>query len=395
VKEATAMQNGMERQLEIYRKGLFGTPETFPLTYEALEAAAKAVLKPEAYDYVAGSAGTEATAHANRRAFERWQLVPRMLRDTAQRDLSVELLGHRYPTPIMVAPVGVQGIIHEEGELAVARACASLGVPMILSTVSSYPLEQVAEVMGDAPRWFQLYWSRNHEVAASFVRRAEKAGYQAIVVTLDAHTLGWRPRDLTHGYLPFMHAQGLANYFTDPVFRSMLASPPEEDPGSAVMLFAQIFGNPSLTWDDLAFLRQQVNLPILLKGILHPDDAVEALRYGVDGIIVSNHGGRQVDGSIPALEALPYIVEVVKGRVPVLFDSGIRTGADAIKALALGADAVLLGRPIMWALAIGGEEGVRTYLRNFIAEFDLTLSLCGVRSIAELDDSLLFSASGV
>ncbi|CUU37856.1 MAG: lactate 2-monooxygenase [Fimbriimonadales bacterium] len=389
------MQNGMERQLEIYRKGLFGTPETFPLTYEALEAAAKAVLKPEAYDYVAGSAGTEATAHANRRAFERWQLVPRMLRDTAQRDLSVELLGHRYPTPIMVAPVGVQGIIHEEGELAVARACASLGVPMILSTVSSYPLEQVAEVMGDAPRWFQLYWSRNHEVAASFVRRAEKAGYQAIVVTLDAHTLGWRPRDLTHGYLPFMHAQGLANYFTDPVFRSMLASPPEEDPGSAVMLFAQIFGNPSLTWDDLAFLRQQVNLPILLKGILHPDDAVEALRYGVDGIIVSNHGGRQVDGSIPALEALPYIVEVVEGRVPVLFDSGIRTGADAIKALALGADAVLLGRPIMWALAIGGEEGVRTYLRNFIAEFDLTLSLCGVRSIAELDDSLLFSASGV
>ncbi|CUU07135.1 FMN-dependent dehydrogenase, includes L-lactate dehydrogenase and type II isopentenyl diphosphate isomerase [Armatimonadetes bacterium GBS] len=389
------MQNGMERQLEIYRKGLFGTPETFPLTYEALEAAAKAVLKPEAYDYVAGSAGTEATAHANRRAFERWQLVPRMLRDTAQRDLSVELLGHRYPTPIMVAPVGVQGIIHEEGELAVARACASLGVPMILSTVSSYPLEQVAEVMGDAPRWFQLYWSRNHEVAASFVRRAEKAGYQAIVVTLDAHTLGWRPRALTHGYLPFMHAQGLANYFTDPVFRSMLASPPEEDPGSAVMLFAQIFGNPSLTWDDLAFLRQQVNLPILLKGILHPDDAVEALRYGVDGIIVSNHGGRQVDGSIPALEALPYIVEVVEGRVPVLFDSGIRTGADAIKALALGADAVLLGRPIMWALAIGGEEGVRTYLRNFIAEFDLTLSLCGVRSIAELDDSLLFSASGV
>ncbi len=389
------MQNGMERQLEIYRKGLFGTPETFPLTYEELEMAAKAVLKPEAYDYVAGSAGTEATAHANRRALDRWQLVPRMLRDTSRRDLSVELLGHRYPTPIMVAPVGVQGIIHEEGELAVARACASLGVPMILSTVSSYSMEQVAEAMGDAPRWFQLYWSRNHEVAASFVRRAEKAGYQAIVVTLDAHTLGWRPRDLMHGYLPFMHAQGLANYFTDPVFRSMLASLPEDDPGSAVMLFAQIFGNPSLTWDDLAFLRQQVNLPILLKGILHPDDAVEALRYGVDGMIVSNHGGRQVDGSIPALEALPYIVEVVEGRVPVLFDSGIRTGADAIKALALGADAVLLGRPIMWALAIGGEEGVRTYLRNFIAEFDLTLSLCGVRSVAELDDSLLFSASGV
>lgn len=386
------MQNGMERQLELYRKGLFGTPETFPLTDEELEESARKVLKPEAFDYVAGSAGTEVTDQANRKAFERFHLVPRVLCDTTKRDWSIELFGHRYETPIMVAPVGVQGILHPEGELEVARACASLGVPMVLSTVSSSPLEQVAEVMGDAPRWFQLYWSKSRELAKSFVQRAEKAGYQAIVVTVDAHTLGWRPRDLAHGYLPFMHGQGLANYFTDPVFRSMLSSPPEEDPGSAIMLFAEQFGNPSLTWNDIQFLREQVNLPILIKGILHPADAEKALEHGVDGIIVSNHGGRQVDGAIPALLALPGIVESIAGKIPVLFDSGIRTAPDAIKVLSMGTTAVLLGRPVMWSLAIGGEQSVRTYLRNFLAEFDLTLSLCGISSTKELDKSLLHIA---
>lgn len=386
------MQNGMERQLELYRKGLFGTPETFPLTDEELEESARKVLKPEAFDYVAGSAGTEVTDQANRKAFERFHLVPRVLCDTTKRDWSIELFGHRYETPIMVAPVGVQGILHPEGELEVARACASLGVPMVLSTVSSSPLEQVAEVMGDAPRWFQLYWSKSRELAKSFVQRAEKAGYQAIVVTVDAHTLGWRPRDLAHGYLPFMHGQGLANYFTDPVFRSMLSSPPEEDPGSAIMLFAEQFGNPSLTWNDIQFLREQVNLPILIKGILHPADAEKALEHGVDGIIVSNHGGRQVDGAIPALLALPGIMESIAGKIPVLFDSGIRTAPDAIKVLSMGTTAVLLGRPVMWSLAIGGEQSVRTYLRNFLAEFDLTLSLCGISSTKELDKSLLHIA---
>ncbi|MDW8107513.1 MAG: lactate 2-monooxygenase [Armatimonadota bacterium] len=378
------METGMERQLEIYRKGLFGMPETFPVEYEELEARARAVLKPEAYDYVAGSAGTESTAHENRREFDRWRIVPRFLRNVSQRDWSVELFGHRYPAPVYVAPVGVQGIIHPEGELATARACAKLGIPFTLSTVSSYSIEQVAEAMGDAPRWFQLYWSRNHEVAASFVRRAEAAGYSAIVVTVDTFMLAWRPRDLKRGYLPFMHGDGLANYFSDPVFRSLLSAPPEQDPGSAVMQFAAIFGNPSLTWDDLAFLRQQTKLPILLKGLLHPDDAREAVRRGVDGIIVSNHGGRQVDGSIAALDALYGIAREVGKEVPVLFDSGIRTGADALKALALGARMVGLGRPVMWALAIEGEQGVHTYLRNFLADFDLTLALSGHRTLSEL-----------
>ncbi|BCW96250.1 MAG: lactate 2-monooxygenase [Fimbriimonadales bacterium] len=386
------METGMERQLEIYRKGLFGMPEPFPVDYDSLEAAAREAMTPEAYDYVAGSAGTEQTADANRRAFARWEIVPRFLRDVSQRDWSVELFGRRYPAPIYVAPVGVQGIIHQEGELATARACAKLGIPFTLSTVASYTIEQVAEAMGDAPRWFQLYWSRNHEVAASFVRRAEAAGYSAIVATVDTYMLAWRPRDLRRAYLPFMRGDGLANYFSDPAFRALLAAPPEEDPGSAVMQFAAIFGNPSLTWDDLSRLREWTRLPILLKGILHPDDAREAVKRGVDGIIVSNHGGRQVDGAIPALDALCMVMNATGGSVPVLFDSGIRTGADALKALALGAWMVGLGRPVMWALGVDGENGVHTYLRNFLADFDLTLALSGYRGLEEIGfDALLMS----
>ncbi len=389
------MQDGMQRQLEIFQKGLMGQREAFPISPEALEEAARAVLKPEAYDYVAGGAGSESTVRANREAFERYRLVPRLLRDVSRRDLSIELFGARYPAPLLIAPVGVQKILHPDGELAVARAAAALGIPFILSTVSSYPIEQVAQVAGDAPRWFQLYWSRDPNVAASFVRRAEAAGYQAIVVTVDTYLLAWRDRDLSHAYLPFMHGEGLANYFTDPAFRAALAQPPEEDPGSAVLHFAQIFGNPALTWDDLGFLRQQTRLPILLKGILHPDDAREAVRRGVDGIIVSNHGGRQVDGAIAALDALPTVAKAVEGRIPVLFDGGVRRGADVLKAVALGAEAVLLSRPVMWALAIGGAEGVQTYLRNFLAELDLTLGLIGCRTIAEAKSATIIAKNGL
>lgn len=383
------MQNGMQRQLEIFRKGLLGQREEFPISPDALEEAARAVLSPEAYDYVAGGAGSESTVRANREAFERYRLVPRMLRDVSERDMSIELFGHRYPAPVLIGPVGVQKIIHPDGELAVAQAAAALGVPFILSTVSSYPMEQVAQAAGDAPRWFQLYWSRDPNVAASFVRRAEAAGYQAIVITVDTFLLAWRDRDLSHAYLPFMQGEGLANYFTDPAFRAALAQPPEQDPGSAIMHFAQIFGNPALTWDDLAFIRQHTRLPLLLKGILHPDDAREALRRGVDGIIVSNHGGRQVDGAIAALDMLPEVVDAVEGRIPVLFDGGIRRAADVLKALALGAKAVLLGRPVMWALAIGGADGVQTYLRNFLAELELSLGLLGCRSIKEVNREMV------
>jgi lactate 2-monooxygenase len=380
----------MERQNEIYQKGLFGQKPAQPIDLEALEMKAKEILKPEAYDYVAGGAGLGSTVRANSDAFEYWRIMPRMLRDVSKRDTSVEVLGMKLPVPVMIAPVGVQSIIHPDGELAVARAAASLNIPMVLSTLSSYSMEQVAQSMGDASRWFQLYWSKDFDIVTSFIKRAEAAGYGAIVVTLDTAMLGWRDRDLQHAYLPFLQGEGLANYFTDPVFRAQLASPPEEDPGAAIMRFVQVFGNPALTWESLAFLRKQTKLPILLKGILHPDDAVQAVDEGIDGIIVSNHGGRQVDGAIAALDALVMIAEAIDDEIPLLLDSGVRRSADVFKAVALGAQAVLYGRPVMWGLAVNGEEGVRDVLLNLLAEIDLTLGLSGYTSFDQLDmDALI------
>lgn len=383
---------GMDRQLEIYQAGARGEKPAIPVAPEELERRAAEVLAPEAFGYLAGGAGAEDTMRANREAFRRWRIVPRMLRDVSRRELGVELLGRPLPFPFLLAPIGVQGILHREGELAVARAAASLGVPLVLSTVSSKPLEEVAAAMGDAPRWFQLYWPRDPELAASFLARAEAAGFGAVVVTLDTSFLAWRERDIQAAYLPFLYADGLANYLTDPVFRAGLARPPEEDPREAVLRFAQLFANPSLTWEDLRFLRERTRLPILLKGILHPDDARRAADAGVDGVVVSNHGGRQVDGALAALDALPSVVEAVGDRLAVLFDSGVRRGADLFKALALGARAALLGRPYAYGLAVAGEEGVRTVLRNFLADYDLTLALAGCRSSAEVDRETLVRA---
>ncbi|HEV2116587.1 MAG TPA: lactate 2-monooxygenase [Terriglobales bacterium] len=393
-KAAQAKYSGVERQLEIYQAGLKGAKPVVPLSPDALEQRAKEVLEPRAYDYVAGAAGGEQTARANREAFYRWRIVPRMLRDVSQRDLSVELLGAKLPAPVLLGPVGVQGIIHSEAELATGRAAAFLGLPSVLSTLSSRPLEQVAQACGDGPRWFQLYWPTHPEVTASLLRRAEEAGYTALVVTLDTAILGWRERDLQHPYLPFLLGEGLANFLTDPVFRSLLRRPPQEDPEAAVRLWGGICSNMSLTWEDLGSLRKQTRLPILLKGILCAEDAERALANGVDGLIVSNHGGRQVDGAIAALDALPIVVSAVKDRVPVLFDSGIRRGADAIKALALGARAVLLGRLYIWGLAVGGEQGVREVLLNFLADLDITLALSGYKSCRELDQGALSLAVG-
>jgi isopentenyl diphosphate isomerase/L-lactate dehydrogenase-like FMN-dependent dehydrogenase len=329
---------------------------------------------------------------ANRAAFERWQIVPRMLRDVSQRDLRVQVLGASMPAPVMLAPIGVQSIVHPEAEVAVARAAASLGVPFILSTASSKTMEEVAQAAdatGTAPRWYQLYWGRDPELTASFLSRAEKAGYSAIVVTLDTSILSWRERDISLAYLPFLLGEGIANYLSDPVFRASLPQPPEENPQAAVMRFVQVFSNPTLTWDDLKFLREHTSLPLLLKGILHPEDASRALDAGAAGIIVSNHGGRQVDGAIPALDALPGVVAAVQGRVPVLFDSGIRRGADVFRAVALGAQAVLLGRPYMWGLTLGGEAGARDVMLNTLADLDLTLALSGYTSCAQLTPEAL------
>ena len=383
---------GMERQLQIYLAGMQGQRPTTPMTYDQLEEQARQRLSAEAFGYVAGGAGGEETMRANRAAFERWQIVPRMLRNVSERDVRVNLLGATQPAPVMLAPIGVQSIVHPEAEVAVARAAASMGLPFILSTASSKTMEEVAQAAdaaGAATRWYQLYWGRDPELTASFLGRAERAGYSAIVVTLDTPLLSWRERDIALAYLPFLLGEGIANYLSDPVFRASLPQPPEENPQAAIMRFVQVFSNPTLTWDDLKFLREHTRLPILLKGILHPDDARQALDAGAAGIIVSNHGGRQVDGAIPALDALPGVVEAVQGRVPVLFDSGIRRGADVFRAVALGANTVLLGRPYMWGLALGGEAGVRDVLLNTLADLDLTLALSGYTSCAQLTPDVL------
>ena len=375
---------GQQRQMQIYLEGTQGKKPAQPVNIEELARKAQEKLKPEAFDYLAGSAGSEDTARANLEAFRRWRLVPRFLRDVSRRDLSVELFGQRLPAPFLLAPIGVQSILHDEAELAVARAARSTGIGMILSTVSSFTMEEVASTLHDSLRWFQLYRPSNNELTASFLARAEKAGFSALVVTLDTFSLAWRERDIRHAYLPFLYGMGLANYFTDPVFRAMLTSPPEQDLRQAVEQFSRVYSNPGFTWGDLEFLRDQTRLPIILKGILSPDDARYAVEHGMDGIIVSNHGGRQLDGAIAALDALPDVVDAVGEKIAVLFDSGIRRGADVLKAIALGARAVLLGRPYCYGLAVNGESGVRDVVLNLLTDIDISLANAGATSFSEL-----------
>lgn len=410
-----AIGYGRQRQADIYLAGVRGRKPRVPQNTAALERAARRSMSKEGFAYIAGGAGLETTMTANRAAFNRVRIVPRMLRGPATRNLEVDLFGRTLPAPLLIAPVGVLEMARDEGDLAVARAAAAEGVPMIFSSQASKPLEECAAAMGNAPRWFQLYMSTSDELVRSFVSRAERAGCEAIVVTLDTTMLGWRLRDLDLGFLPFLSGKGIAQYVSDPVFQGLVdeAAPPERGavtpggmralwrlarayPGStwsnlrsprpqqAVRTFLDVFARVSLDWDDLAVVRDATRLPVLLKGILHPEDARRSLDYGVDGIVVSNHGGRQVDGAMASLDALPAIVEAIAGRVPVLLDSGVRGGADVFKALALGATAVLIGRPYCYGLAIAGESGVREVVQNFVADFDLTLGLAGCASPAEV-----------
>jgi lactate 2-monooxygenase len=365
----------------------------WPVGPEDWEAAAEAAIEPGAFGYIAGGAGGEATMRSNLEAFERRRLRPRMLAGNTERDVSVEVLGTRSASPFFLGPVGVLSIAHEEAEVGAARGAAALGVPFVLSSAASSSLEDVADAMGAAPRWFQLYWINDREVAASFVRRAEAAGYGAIVVTLDTPMLAWRPRDLRRAYLPFLRGEGCAQFFTDPVFRAKLAQPPEEDLLGAAAMMLATFPNLGLTWDDLDWMRQQTSLPLLVKGVLRGDDALLARGHGADGIVVSNHGGRQVDGAVAALDALVEVRDAVGPDYPLLVDGGIRRGADVIKAMALGANAVLLGRLYAYGLAVGGAAGVEAVCRQLLAEVDLTLALCGGSSVRELDASLLNDSS--
>ncbi|WP_091929224.1 alpha-hydroxy-acid oxidizing protein [Blastococcus sp. DSM 46786] len=416
---------GRRRQNEVYRAGVYGRSPRVPVGIRRLQERAKRALDARAYAYVAGGAGDEATQRANRAAFDRWAVVPRVLRDASARDTSVELFGRRLPAPLLLGPVGALELVHPEADLAVARAAAATGVPMVFSNQGSRSMEECAAAMDGSPRWFQLYWSTSDELVESLVHRAETAGCEALVVTLDTTMLGWRPRDLDLGHLPFALGKGIAQYTSDPVFRRLVeeraaAAGPREPqprptpaavralvtmarawpgpfrenlrsplPRAAVETFLAIYSRPSISWDDLAWLRSRTKLPILLKGVLHPDDARRALDEGMDGIVVSTHGGRQVDRSIAALDALPDVVAAVDDRAPVLLDSGIRSGADVFTAVALGARAVLLGRPFAWGLALAGEAGVRQVVEDVVGEFDLTLGLTGHTAVDQLSPDVL------
>lgn len=417
---------GTQSQTQIYLDGVSGTRPRVPVAAGELESRAMAAMSSVAAAYIVGGAGRETTISANQRAFDRWHIVPRVLRDVSVRDSRTQLFGMPLPSPLLTAPIGVLELAHKDADLAVARAAAAEGVPMIFSNQASVAMEACAAVMRDSPRLFQLYWSKSDDLVQSFVHRAESCGCRAIVLTLDTTMLGWRPRDLDLAYLPFMRGMGIAQYVSDPVFRRELSLPLDgpapktrvtmhalgvmrdlllRTPGAlseklrtgwprqAVRRFVATYSRPSLQWSDLARLRAMTSLPIILKGVLHPDDARLALEHGVDGLVVSNHGGRQIDGEIASLDALPAVAAVVQRRIPVLLDSGVRSGADVFKALALGASAVLLGRPYVYGLAIAGEAGVREVLRNVMAEFDLTMGLAGCRGVSDIDRSMVTDLS--
>ena len=377
------LSGGMQYQLQIYFAGTHNVKPQLPVSFEELEQKASEKLPPEAFGYVAGSAGSEITTSNNKEAFNHWQIVPRMMGDVSQRSIATELFGMSLPSPVLLAPIGVLSIVHPESEIAVARAAKSLQVPQIVSTVSSKTLEEIADANGDNLHWFQLYWGRNKEFTRSLIGRAEKAGYKAIVVTLDTRLFAWRERDIKNAYLPFLYNEGLANYFSDPVFLAEVGDP-VEDKLKTMMHFANCFSNASSTWENLAEIRECTKLPIIVKGIQHPDDARKALDQGMDGIIVSNHGGRQMDGAIGAIDTLAGIADAVGDRTTILFDSGIRRGADVFKALALGAKGVLLGRPYVYGLALAGEKGVKEVTANLLADIDLTMGLAGCNSWQEV-----------
>ena len=382
------LSGGMQYQLQIYFAGTQNIKPQIPVSFEELEKKAGEMMTPEAFGYIAGGAGAEATIGNNKEAFNKWQIIPRMMGDVSERSIAIELFGAKLPTPVLLGPVGVLSIAHPEAELAVARAAKALQVPQVVSTVSSKTIEEIATVHGDHPHWFQLYWGRNNDFTRSIISRAEKAGYTAIVVTLDTRLFAWRERDIQNAYLPFLYNEGLANYFTDPVFLAQVGDP-AKNKMQTMIHFAHCFSNPSSTWSDLAVIRSCTKLPVILKGIQHPDDAKKAIDHGADGIIVSNHGGRQLDGAIGALDTLSSIADAVGEKTEILFDSGIRRGADVFKAMALGAKAVLIARPYAYGLALAGEQGVKEVLANLLADIDLTLGLAGCNSWKEVSPDRL------
>ena len=371
-----------DMQNAIYNAGLRGVLPDYPVDFATLEARAQKALSPSLLNYVQGGCGDEYTQDRNAEAFRHWGMVPRMLVDCSERELSIDLFGLKLPSPIFMAPIGLNGEVTQDrrGDLAAARASAATGVPFCASTLSNSPMEEVCAAAGDVPGFFQLYTPKSEDLTASLLTRAKDAGYRAIVVTLDTWVTGWRPRDLNSASFPQLRGKVLENYFSDPVFRSLLDRPPEDDPAAAIAMWTKVFGKV-LTWDDIAWFRGLTDLPIVLKGICHGEDARKAADLGVDAIYCSNHGGRQANGGIAAIDMLPDVVEGA-GDTPVLFDSGIRSGTDVVKAIALGATAVGIGRPYTYGLAIGGDAGAAHVLNSILAEADLLMAVNGYPDLA-------------
>ncbi|GAA4826351.1 alpha-hydroxy acid oxidase [Streptomyces ziwulingensis] len=345
------------------------------VTADDVERLARRVLPCAVRDFVAGGSGTETTLAANRRALDRVHLVPRVLRDVSRASTAASLLGSDALLPAAVAPVAYQRLLHPEGELALARAAAAHGVPFTVSTLSSRPVEEIAAT--GAMTWFQLYWLRDPGERRALVRRAEDAGCAAVLLTVDVPWMARRPRDVRNGFAlpPDVTAAHLAP-------RGPSRAHDASRGGSAVAAHtAQAFA-PAVTWRDVAELRSLTRLPLVLKGVLAAEDAARAADLGVDGLVVSNHGGRQLDGAVPAVDALADVVAAAAGRCAVLMDSGVRSGTDVLRALALGADGVLLGRPLLWGLAAGGEAGARHVLGLLARELRDALGLAGCADIA-------------
>lgn len=411
--------SAVDRQRSIYTTGAAGKKPVIPVDLTQLEEKARKKIPSNVFAYIAGGAGIGKTIQNNRTAFQQYQIIPRMLQDVSIRDTSIELFGDKIPSPLLASPVGVLEMVHKQADLAVAEATGKLGLPMIFSNQASYPMEACAAKMGNSPRWFQLYWSKSNDLVVSLLQRAEATKCSAIAVTLDTTILGWRVQDLDQAYLPFLEGKGIAQYTSDPIFQELMDEPEDpqaaqfkpkvtlqliktviqmkknypggfwrnlrsDRPLKAVRKFTNIYSRPSIKWDELKFLRENTRLPIVLKGILHPDDAQKAIDYGMDGIIVSNHGGRQVDGAVGSFTMLPKIIKVVDDQMPVLLDSGIRSGADMFKAIALGAKAVCIGRPYAYGLALAGATGVQEVLSNLMADFELNMALAGCKSIHEI-----------
>ncbi|NOT37948.1 MAG: lactate 2-monooxygenase [Saprospiraceae bacterium] len=406
---------------EIYLKGNSGIKPIIPLCYEELESKAKKALPKNSYDYIYTGAGKHIGVSNNQSAFKKYAIRPRMLHGNASLDTSVKIFDTQLQSPFLFAPIGVLELAHPKGDLELAKASRNLQIPMIISNQASYSMEAITDTLQNMDRWFQLYFSKNYEFVESLIQRAEETKCSAIVITVDTTILGWRQMDLQNAFLPFTLGKGIAQYTSDPVFKKLMQQKPSsynkmaitpalivnmlgalsrfpgsllsnlvsKDPIKAIRKFIEIYSKPDLNWNDIRWIKSKTKLPLLIKGILRSDDAKIAMQHGVDGIIVSNHGGRQVDHVISSLDALVEIKSQIPASYPLLLDSGIRTGTDAFIALCLGAKSVLVGRPYVYSLAINGHQGVTECMNNFITELHIMMMLSGVKNLNELSPELL------